>query len=152
MRSNAYLFLMKKTKLGNKKTLAGQNGIISFFLSAQGPGPLPYSVIINVAVFPFICQTPIDCRYYANIPWVKIQQLDGCKRCQFNTFLQEGRLQLSHPDLFHLSLCLSSPPSRCRPSSPLSPVYLYLCSLFVCASLFCFVKSTSIFPCAPGFL
>ena len=32
---------------------------------------------------------------------------------------------------FHLSLCLSAPPSRCRPFSPLSPGYLYLCSLFV---------------------
>uniref|UniRef100_A0A8C7NK04 Ig-like domain-containing protein n=1 Tax=Oncorhynchus mykiss TaxID=8022 RepID=A0A8C7NK04_ONCMY len=44
---------------------------------------------------------------------------------------------MSHPDLFHRSLCLSPPPSRCRPSSPLSPVYLYLCFLSVCASSSC---------------
>jgi hypothetical protein len=29
--------------------------------------------------------------------------------------------KVSHPDLFHLSLWLSPPPSRCRPSSPLIP-------------------------------
>jgi hypothetical protein len=47
-------------------------------------------------------------------------------------------LCLSCPDLFHLSLCLSPPPSRCHPSSPLSPVYLYMCSLFVCCQFVLF--------------
>jgi hypothetical protein len=50
---------------------------------------------------------------------------------------------VSHPDLFHLYLWLSPPPSRCRLSSPLSTVYLYLCSLFVCCQFILFVKSTS---------
>lgn len=47
----------------------------------------------------------------------------------------------SHPDLFHLSVCLSPPPSRCHPSSLLSPVYLYLCSLFVCCQLVLFIHT-----------
>jgi hypothetical protein len=55
---------------------------------------------------------------------------------------------LSHPDLFHLSLCLSPPPSRCSPSSPLSPVYLYLCSLFVYCQFVLFMKPTSV--CSPA--
>ena len=49
--------------------------------------------------------------------------------------------KITHPDLLHLSLRLSPPPSRCRPSSPLSPVYLYLCSLFVCCQFILFVSS-----------
>ena len=47
---------------------------------------------------------------------------------------------LSHPDLFNQSFCLSPPPSRCHPSSSLSPVYLCLCSLFVCCQFVLFRK------------
>jgi hypothetical protein len=53
------------------------------------------------------------------------------------------KVMVSHPDLFHLSLWLSPPPSSCHPSSQLSPVYLYLCFLFVCCQFVLFVKSTS---------
>lgn len=55
---------------------------------------------------------------------------------------------LSHPDLFHMSLHLSPPPSGCHPSSPLSNVYLYLSSLFVCCQFVFFVKPTSV--CSPA--
>jgi hypothetical protein len=52
-------------------------------------------------------------------------------------------MKLSHPDLFHLSLCLSPPPSRSHPSSPLSPMKKYMCSLFVCCQ---FVLSYQVLP------
>ena len=55
-------------------------------------------------------------------------------------------MTMSHPDLFHVSLCLSLPPSRCRPSSPLSPVYLHLCCQFVL-----FVQAYQHFVSAPRF-
>ena len=50
---------------------------------------------------------------------------------------------VSRPDLFHLSL--SPPPSRCRPSSPSSPGYLYLCSLSVCFQCVLFVQANQWF-------
>jgi hypothetical protein len=68
-------------------------------------------------------------------------QCIGYRMCDKRPF--DSSVLMSRPDLFHHSLCLSPPPSRCRPSSPLSPGYLYLCSLFVC-SKFVFVKSTSV--------
>jgi hypothetical protein len=69
-------------------------------------------------------------------------------------FTRDGNMRtnmnMSHPDL---SLCLSPAPSRCRPYSPLSPVYLYLCSLFVCFQFVLFVKPTSVcFPVSACYL
>jgi hypothetical protein len=75
-----------------------------------------------------------------------------------------NQIKKTHLDLFRLSLCSSPPPSGCRPSSPLSRVNLYLCSLFVCcqfvlshqaykACLLVFpVLITSLFTSYPGYL
>ena len=41
---------------------------------------------------------------------------------------------VSRPDLFHLSLWLPPPTSRCHAFSPLDPGYLFRCSLFVLSS------------------
>jgi hypothetical protein len=60
-------------------------------------------------------------------------------------YLLSYRLLTSHPDLFHLSLWWSPPPSRCCPSSPLSPVYLYLCSRFVCCQFILFARVNQCF-------
>ena len=48
-------------------------------------------------------------------------------------------------DLFHLYLCLSPPPSKCRPYFPLSPVYSYLCCLSVCCQFILFVQAYQCF-------
>ena len=58
---------------------------------------------------------------------------------------------LSHPDLFHLSLCLS--PSTPGVSHLLHyPQCIYTCVLRLSlASSFCFIKPTSVFPSAPVF-
>ena len=72
-------------------------------------------------------------------------------RIQLSDKKEQSCTLMSRHDMFHLSFWLSSTPSRFRPSSPLSPVYLNRWSLFVCCQFVLFVKSASIFVSAPAF-
>ena len=62
----------------------------------------------------------------------------GCCREQALTYLSTAQSTLQYCCMCHTLICFTClcaclhPPSRSRPPSLLSPVHLYLCSLFVC--------------------